>query len=48
MTNELITENWVKELLEKFPDCPDPMNYPRSAFFYLQEELGVKNRDKEE
>ena len=28
--------DWVKELLEKYPNCSNPINYPQSALFYLQ------------
>ena len=30
------TETWIDELLKRFPDCPNPINYPKSAKFYLE------------
>lgn len=28
-------ENFIKEILDKYPNCPNPLNYPKSAYFYL-------------
>jgi len=28
-------KTWVEKLLEKYPDCPNPINYPKSAVYYL-------------
>ena len=30
-----VEETWIESLLEKYPDCPNPTNYPRAALYYL-------------
>ena len=45
---EMLREKtWIDELRERFPDCPNPLNYPQSAHFYLNERKVLQNRRKE-
>ena len=34
-SNDLVEETWIESLLEKYPDCPNPTNFPRAALYYL-------------
>ena len=33
--NNLLKKTWVDDLLKKYPDCPNPINFPKSALYYL-------------
>ena len=42
---EMLREKtWVDDLLEKYPNCPNPTNYPKAAYFYLQVISYIKER----
>lgn len=40
----LRTKTWIDELLEQYPKCPNPINYPKAAYFYLQIISYIKKR----
>jgi hypothetical protein len=42
--SNLLEKTWVDKLLEKYSDCPNPINYPRSAAYYLK----IRNMHKNE
>ena len=33
--SDLREKTWVDDLLKKYPDCPNPINFPESALYYL-------------
>tara|TARA_B100000745_G_C19888639_1_gene297018 strand:+ start:63 stop:266 length:204 start_codon:yes stop_codon:yes gene_type:complete len=35
-------KTWVDELLEQYPNCPNPITYPKAAYFYLKTRLYFK------
>ena len=37
-------KTWIDELLEQYPNCPNPVNYPKAAYFYLQAISYIKKR----
>ena len=37
-------KTWVDELHEQYPNCPNPNNYPKAAYFYLQVISYIKGR----
>ena len=37
-------KTWVDELLEQFPDCPNPIMFPASAEYYLRMRLYFKQQ----
>ena len=45
--NTLRAKTWIDELRERFPDCPNPLNYPKSAHFYLNGRKFLQNRCRE-
>ena len=45
--NTLRAKTWIDELRERFPDCPNPTNYPKSAQFYLNGRKFLQNRFRE-
>jgi hypothetical protein len=34
-SSDLVEKTWIESLLKKYPDCPNPINYPDSALHYL-------------
>ena len=34
-SSDLEEKTWVESLLKKYPDCPNPINYPEAALYYL-------------
>ena len=36
---KLREKTWVDKLLEKYPNCPNPIHYPASAEYYLRTRL---------
>ena len=40
-------KTWIDELRERFPACPNPTNYPKSAQFYLNGRKFLQNRFRE-
>ena len=45
--NTLRIKTWIDELRQRFPDCPNPTNYPNSAQFYLNGRKFLQNRCRE-
>ena len=41
---KLREKTWVDELFEQYPTCPNPINYPKAAYFYLQVMSYIKGR----
>ena len=37
-------KTWIDELRERFPNCPNPVNYPKSAADYLEVRLYALER----
>ena len=33
--SDLVEKTWIESLLKKYPDCPNPINYPETALYYL-------------
>ena len=41
---DLRLKTWIDELCERFPNCPNPVNYPKSAAAYLEGRLYALER----
>ena len=41
---KLREKTWIDELFEQYPTCPNPINYPKAAYFYLQVMSYIKER----
>tara|TARA_Y100000034_G_scaffold89570_1_gene107816 strand:+ start:601 stop:780 length:180 start_codon:yes stop_codon:yes gene_type:complete len=41
---KLREKTWVDKLLEKYPNCPNPIHYPASAEYYLRTRLYFKQQ----
>ena len=33
--SNLLGKTWIDKLLKRYPDCPNPINFPKSALYYL-------------
>ena len=42
--DKLHEKSWIREILENFPDCPNPNHYPASAEYYLRMRLYFKQQ----